>query len=95
MTYLTKWLCEGPARLAGLRSKGSIASGMDADFVVWSPEDTFVVEPSIIEHRHKVTPYAGERLNGVVHATWLRGARVFESREHIGEPRGQWLRRLP
>ena len=53
--------------------------------------ETFVVEPSIIEHRHKVTPYAGERLNGVVHATWLRGERVFESREHIGEPRGQWL----
>jgi allantoinase len=95
MTHLTQWLCEGPARLAGLRSKGSIAPGMDADFVVWSPEDSFVVEPSIIEHRHKVTPYAGERLNGVVHATWLRGERVFESREHIGEPRGQWLRRLP
>ena len=95
MTHLTKWLSEGPARLAGLRSKGSIAPGMDADFVVWSPEDSFVVEPSIIEHRHKVTPYAGERLNGVVQATWLRGERVFESREHIGEPRGKWLRRLP
>jgi allantoinase len=95
MTHLTRWLCEGPARLAGLHSKGSIAPGKDADFVVWSPEESFVVEPSIIEHRHKVTPYAGERLNGVVHATWLRGERVFESRNHIGEPRGEWLRRLP
>ena len=95
MTHLARWMCEGPARLAGLRGKGSIAPGMDADFVVWSPEDSFVVEPSIIEHRHKVTPYAGERLNGVVHATWLRGERVYENREHIGQPRGQWLRRLP
>lgn len=95
MTHLTKWLCEGPARLAGLRTKGSIAKGHDADFVVWSPEDSFVVEPSIIEHRHKVTPYAGERLNGVVQATWLRGERIFESAGHIGEPRGEWLRRLP
>ena len=95
MTHLTKWLCEGPARLAGLRTKGSIVHGNDADFVVWSPEDSFVVEPSIIEHRHKVTPYAGERLNGVVHATWLRGEKIFESRRHIGEPRGEWLRRLP
>lgn len=95
MTHLTRWLCEGPAKLAGLRSKGSIVKGNDADFVVWSPEDSFVVEPSIIEHRHKVTPYAGERLNGVVHATWLRGERIFESRRHIGEPSGEWLPRLP
>ena len=95
MTHLTKWLCEGPARLAGLRTKGSIVQGNDADFVIWSPEGSFVVEPSIIEHRHKVTPYAGERLNGVVQATWLRGEPIFESRQHIGEPRGEWLRRLP
>ena len=95
MTHLTRWLCEGPAKLAGLRRKGSIVQGNDADFVVWSPEDSFVVEPSIIEHRHKVTPYAGERLNGVVQATWLRGERIFESRRHHGEPRGEWLRRLP
>ena len=95
MTHMTRWLCEGPALLTGLRTKGSIAQGNDADFVVWSPEDSFVVEPSIIEHRHKVTPYAGERLNGVVHATWLRGETIFESGRHIGEPRGEWLRRLP
>ncbi len=95
LTHVARWVCEGPARLAGLRGKGSIAEGNDADFVVWSPEESFVVEPSIIEHRHKVTPYAGERLNGVVHATWLRGERIFESRKHVGEPRGQWLRRLP
>ncbi|GAC1433973.1 MAG: allantoinase AllB [Thermoanaerobaculia bacterium] len=93
LTHLARWLCEGPARLAGLRSKGSIAPGNDADFVIWSPEESFVVEPSIIEHRHKVTPYLGERFSGVVHATWLRGRRIFENREHFGEPRGGWLRR--
>ncbi len=95
LTHVTKWVCEGPARLAGLRGKGAIAPGNDADFVVWSPEESFVVEPSIIEHRHKVTPYAGEHLHGVVHATWLRGEPVFENRVHIGPARGEWLRRLP
>jgi allantoinase len=90
---LARWICEGPARLTGLSRKGTISEGNDADFVVWSPEETFVVDPSIIEHRHKVTPYAGETLRGVVKATWLRGERIYEDGEHVGVPRGEWLRR--
>jgi allantoinase len=90
---LARWVCEGPARLAGLRQKGSIAAGKDADFVVWSPEETFVVDPSIIEHRHKVTPYLGETLNGVVHTTWLRGQKIFEGGQHVGGAVGQMVTR--
>ncbi|MGZ4808990.1 MAG: allantoinase AllB, partial [Thermoanaerobaculia bacterium] len=90
---LSRWICAGPARLAGLPHKGTIAAGNDADFVIWSPEETFVVEPSIIEHRHKLTPYAGETLHGVVKATWLGGERIYEDGDHVGEARGEWLRR--
>jgi allantoinase len=95
LAQVARWICEGPAALAGLPRKGAITPGHDADFVVWSPEETFVVEPSIIEHRHKVTPYAGETLKGVVKSTWLRGERVYDDGEHQGRARGQWLRRLP
>jgi len=92
---VARWICEGPARLAGLRNKGSIAVGNDADFVIWSPEESFVVDPSIVEHRHKLTPYSGETLRGVVKATWLRGEKVYEDGKHIGEARGEWLRKSP
>ena len=92
---VARWICEGPARLAGLRNKGSIAVGNDADFVVWSPEESFVVGESMIEHRHKLTPYAGETLRGTVKQTWLRGELIYESGRHIGDARGEWLRRLP
>jgi len=88
---VARWICKGPARLAGLERKGRIAEGNDADFAVWSPEETFVVDPSIIEHRHKVTPYAGETLRGVVKTTWFRGERVYENSAHVGENRGTWL----
>jgi allantoinase len=75
---LARWLCEGPARLAGLGdSKGSVAEGFDADFVVWNPEAEFVVEPGHVHHRHKLTPYTGMRLSGVVEETYLRGRRIF------------------
>lgn len=70
---LARWCCAGPARLANLPAKGAIKIGNDADFVVWDPDATFVVTPERIRHRHKVTPYLGQMLHGVVEATWVRG----------------------
>jgi allantoinase len=73
---LARWCCEAPARLAGLTNRGSLAVGHNADFVVWSPESSFVVTPDLIRHKHKVTPYLGATLRGVVHATWVGGVPV-------------------
>jgi allantoinase len=71
--HIARWCSAAPARLANLPAKGAIAIGNDADFVVWDPEETFVVTPELIQHRHKVTPYLGAELHGVVKATWTRG----------------------
>jgi allantoinase len=71
---LARWCSAAPARLANLSAKGAIAVGNDADFVVWDPDATFTVTEELIEHRHKVTPYLGTELRGVVRATWVRGA---------------------
>ncbi len=77
---ISKWMSENTARLAGVEDKkGKIAPGYDADLVVWNPDATFVVEETIIQHRHKVTPYAGRELAGRVHATWLRGHKAYEA----------------
>jgi allantoinase len=75
---LTNWLCEGPARLAGLaQRKGTLAEGMEADITIWDPDAEFVVEPSRLRQRHKLTPYAGRRLRGRVRETYLRGELVY------------------
>jgi allantoinase len=71
LTQLAKWLCEAPARLAGLdHRKGAIAPGRDADLVIWNPEAGFKVDPARLHHRHKLTPYAGRDLMGIVEATF-------------------------
>ena len=84
---VARWMAQRPAEVVGLRSKGRIAVGYDADFVALAPEETFTVDPSRLHHRHPVTPYAGQRLHGVVHMTWLRGVRVDS------KPRGVLLSR--
>ncbi len=71
---IARWCCEAPARLANLERKGAIRVGNDADLVVWDPEAAFTVTEDLIRHRHKVTPYLGAELRGVVGATWVRGA---------------------
>ena len=39
-------------------------------------DETFVVDPARLFHRHRLTPYAGMSLSGVVRRTWLRGVPV-------------------
>jgi allantoinase len=75
---LASWMAAVPAKLAGLQArKGSIAPGCDADLVIFRPDAEFTVEPGMLHHRHKITPYVGRRLAGVVEATYLRGEPVY------------------
>jgi allantoinase len=89
---LARWMAAGPADLAGLATKGRIAPGYDADLVAFAPDAGFVVEPGMLEHRHKLTPYAGRRLTGVVRRTWLRGREIFGTDQAAAaEPAGRLL----
>jgi allantoinase len=87
---IARWMGEGPARLAGCdHRKGSIAAGYDADLVVFAPEEEFVVTEERLHYRHRVSPYLGERLAGVVKKTFLRGTCVFDGGEFPGGPAGR------
>jgi len=89
---VARWMSERPARLVGLGPrKGVLAPGRDADLVVWDPDGELTVTANALQHRHKVTPYEGMRLRGVVHETWVRGERVYDRGHFVHEPRGQLL----
>jgi allantoinase len=86
---VARWMATAPADRAGLRHKGRISEGADADLCVLAPDESFVVDPRRLEHRHPVTPYAGRELTGVVRQTWLAGRPV----DLDAPPRGRLLRR--
>src|SRR2546429_1271990 len=91
---IAEWLCAAPARQVGLgHLKGSIKPGADADIVIWNPEAEFRVTPEMIHHRHRLTPYTGETLSGVVEKTFLRGQMVYDGGEFVSERQGRIILR--
>ncbi|WP_274912583.1 allantoinase AllB [Streptomyces sp. WZ-12] len=89
---VVRWMSAAPARLVGLDAKGAIAPGKDADFAVLAPEATFTVDPAELQHRNKITAYAGKTFRGVVRSTWLRGRQINDGTT-LAEPTGELLER--
>jgi allantoinase len=88
---LARWMSAGPAKLARLANKGAIAAGRDADLVVFDDAGSTSVTPASIQHRHRVTPYAGETLRGAIVATYLRGQRVAAGGQTLATDLGALL----
>jgi allantoinase len=89
---LARWLSAHPAQLAGLgHRKGQITSGYDADLLVLAADEQFTVTADMLHHRHKVSPYLGRELTGVVTHTFLAGEEVFRHPDALHLNRGQLL----
>ncbi|MBC6607008.1 allantoinase AllB [Hymenobacter sp. BT188] len=79
LTDLVRWLSTNPAKLIGQQArKGQIAEGFDADLLVLESDQTFTVTADMLQHRHKVSPYIGQELRGVVTQTFLKGRQVYD-----------------
>ena len=89
VAQMLAWNSAAPAKLAGLAGrKGAIAVGHDADLVIWDDAATFTVEAERLRHRHKVSPYAGRELAGVVQQTWVGGRLAYDHRLGLQRPQG-------
>ncbi len=93
LAELSRWMAAGPARVAGLRHKGHLAPGMEADLVVFDPEAGWSVDAAALHHRHPISPYHGRAVTGAVRRTYLRGTCIMRDGELLETATGRPRRR--
>jgi len=82
----------GPQRLFGMRSKGRVATGYDADLTIVDLKRTETITNRWIESRAGWTPYDGTTVTGWPVGTIVRGRRVMWQGEIIGPADGEAVR---
>ena len=85
---------DAPARIYGLKSKGRIAPGMDADLVLWDPDRSLTYGADDLHDNVGYNPWEGVSVTGWPETVLLRGEVIAEHGEFTGqEGSGRWLSR--
>ena len=82
---LVALLATAPARRFGLRRKGSIEIGKDADLVLFDPSARRTIRAADLHHASDYTPYEGLEVTGAVRSVYVRGRAVVRDGAFIGE----------
>ena len=89
-------LATTPARLAGLRTKGEVAVGKDADLVLLDPIERRTIRASEMHSACDYDPYEGWDVTGWPRTVLLRGEIVYDRHEIRAAPgSGRHARREP
>ncbi|MBM9466466.1 dihydroorotase [Nakamurella leprariae] len=90
---VARMLAWAPAQRFGLRTKGLLDVGYDADIALVDPDATWTIHAADSESTQEYTPFEGIELSAKVTDTFLRGTRVLDSGKVTGEPTGKYLSR--
>lgn len=93
-------LSTGTARMFGLKDKGAISVGKDADIVVFDPNQKFTVTQSKLHMNVDYTPFEGYELTGMPSLVYSRGKKVAQWNngkvDFVGEiGKGKFIKREP
>ena len=94
LTRFVDLTSHGPARLFGIRGKGRLAVGFDADLTIVDMKRTETITHNWIQSRSRWTPYDGVQVKGWPVGTFVRGRCVAWNGEILGPADGEPVRFL-
>lgn len=86
---IARWTANNPAEVFGIKNKGKIAVGYDADLVIVDLEKEKTIENEKLFTKCKWTPFDGLTIQGEVVATFVGGEKVFENNEIVKKNLGE------
>lgn len=75
-----------PARIFGLKTKGALEIGKDADIVLIDPNQEYTLTDEQMLSRCGWTPFAGRKIKGKIEQVFLRGSLAYEQGICLAEP---------
>ena len=81
-----------PARRFGIRSKGAIEAGKDADLVLVDLSQTRTLTREALLQRHAISPYLGESFHATVKRTICRGETIYADGRITAQSHGRLVR---
>ena len=84
-----------PAKILGLKQKGRIEPGADADIVIIDPKAEKVLSKETLHQKVDYTPFDGMKVRGFPSHVWLRGMPMLLDGSFVAEaPPGRFVKRF-
>lgn len=81
LEQVSRWMATNTAELVGLHTKGRIAVGQDADFLIYDPAETNIVSAAGLAHKNPISAYDRREIRGTVVGSILRGVQLFSAQD--------------
>ncbi|GMW01957.1 MAG: dihydroorotase [Candidatus Hydrogenedentota bacterium] len=89
LQQVVQWMCDAPARVWDIPSKGRIAEGYNADLVLVDMNKSATILDEHQQTKAKWSPWHGMTLQGWAVRTWVMGREVFRDGHIHAGPHGQ------
>jgi dihydroorotase len=92
LNQLINLVCENPIKIFGIKNKGFIKEGYDADFTIVDMNKKIVIKNENIESKCGWSPFNGDEFKGTPVVTIIAGKTKMKDGKILGEPDGTPLK---